>query len=84
MLHSSVAKELPQVYLMWRQVACCQFYAARSGSYQGRAESGINFQKSPGMTVGELRKKLERIDPQTNVVVQWEVDMKPTYLDCRT
>jgi hypothetical protein len=33
------------------------------------------------MTVGELRKKLEGIDPETKVVVQWEVDREPTYFD---
>jgi hypothetical protein len=33
------------------------------------------------MTVGELRKKLEGIDPETKVVVQWEIDVEPTYFD---
>ena len=33
------------------------------------------------MTVGELCKKLEGIDPQTNVVVQWKIDCEPTYFD---
>jgi hypothetical protein len=33
------------------------------------------------MTVGELRKKLEGIDPQTKVVVQWEIDCELTYFD---
>jgi hypothetical protein len=31
------------------------------------------------MTVGEWCKKLEDIDPQTKVVVRWEVDSEPTY-----
>ena len=31
------------------------------------------------MTVGELRKKLEGIAPQTKVVVKWEIDSQPTY-----
>jgi hypothetical protein len=33
------------------------------------------------MTVGELRKKLEGIDPQTKVVVHWEIDDASTYFD---
>ena len=33
------------------------------------------------MTVGELRKKLEGIDPQTKVVVKWETDNEPTYFE---
>jgi hypothetical protein len=33
------------------------------------------------MTVGELRKKLEGIDPQTKVVVKWEIDSEATYFD---
>jgi hypothetical protein len=33
------------------------------------------------MTVGELREKLGGIDPQTKVVVQWEVGREPTYFD---
>jgi len=33
------------------------------------------------MTVGELRKKLEGIDPETKVVVQWEIDVESTYFD---
>jgi hypothetical protein len=33
------------------------------------------------MTVGELRKKLEGIAPQTKVVVQWEIDREFTYFD---
>jgi hypothetical protein len=37
--------------------------------------------KEPRMTVGELRKKLEGIDPQTNVVVHWEIDSEHTYFN---
>ena len=33
------------------------------------------------MTVGELRKKLEGIDPQTKVVVKWEIDSERTYFE---
>jgi hypothetical protein len=33
------------------------------------------------MTVGELRRKLEDIDPQHKVVVQWEIDREFTYFD---
>jgi hypothetical protein len=33
------------------------------------------------MTVGELRKKLEGIDPQIKVVVEWEIDSEATYFD---
>jgi len=33
------------------------------------------------MTVGELRKKLEGIDPQIKVVVHWEIDDASTYFD---
>jgi hypothetical protein len=33
------------------------------------------------MTVGELRKKLEGIDPQTTMVVQWGIDCESTYFD---
>jgi hypothetical protein len=34
----------------------------------------IDLQKEPRMTVGELREKLDGIDPQTKVVVQWQID----------
>jgi hypothetical protein len=33
------------------------------------------------MTVGELRMKLEGIDPQIKVVVKWEIDSEFTYFD---
>jgi len=33
------------------------------------------------MTVGELRMKLEGIDPETKVVVKWEIDSELTYFD---
>jgi hypothetical protein len=46
-----------------------------------RAHSESNLQKEPWMTVGELRKKLERIDRQIKVVVQWEIDSESTYFD---
>jgi hypothetical protein len=62
---------------MWTGgVRAVNFNAAQSGSYQDRAHSGINAQKEPRMTVGELRKKLEGIDPETKVVVQWEIDVE--------
>jgi hypothetical protein len=33
------------------------------------------------MTVEELRNKLEGVDPQTKVVVHWEIDHASTYFD---
>jgi hypothetical protein len=39
------------------------------------------FKREPRMTVGELCKKLEGIDPRTEVVVQWEIDNAHTYFD---
>jgi hypothetical protein len=82
MLHSAVAKELPQVYVMWTGgVRAVNFDAAQSGNCQESAYSGSNAQKEPRMTVGELRKKLEGIDPETKVVVQWEIDRETTYFD---
>jgi hypothetical protein len=67
---------------MWTGgVRAVNYNAAQSGRYQDRAHSGINVQKEPRMTVGELRKKLEGIDPETKVVVQWEIDVESTYFD---
>jgi hypothetical protein len=67
---------------MWTGgVRAVNFNAAQSGSYQDRANSESDLQKEPPMTVGKLRKKLEGIDPETKVVVQWEIDSESTYFD---
>jgi hypothetical protein len=41
----------------------------------------IDLQKEPRMTVGELREKLDGIDPPTKVVVQGQIDREPTYFN---
>jgi hypothetical protein len=82
MLHSAVARELlPGLFAVDGRSTCCQFKSSTVGSYQDPAHSGINVQKEPTMTVGDLRKKLEGIDLETKVVVQWEIDIESTYFD---
>jgi hypothetical protein len=55
--------------------------STRSGELKDRAHSEIDLHKESLMTVGELREKLVGVDPQTKVVVQWEIGRESTYFD---